>query len=207
MGVALLVVGGPTRRGAAETAPTSTPEYRVKAAFTYHFITFISGWHFDRKAEPAQEDESSRAAPIWIGIVGRDPFKEAFVPLMERRTQGRNIRIKRFQGLSQLDREDEPLKRHPQHEAIKKCDVVFISASEEDYLDTLLRPLLNEPVLTLADSPGFLERGGIVNFVTVERKVKFDINMAGARRARLTLRSQLLRLARRVIDEDDLSEE
>ncbi len=207
MGVTLLAVCGSPGRVWAEAESTSTREYQVKAAFTYHFITFVSGWDFQRKVEPTSEDTADRNVAIRVGIIGRDPFKDAFVPLLDRRVRGRRIQIKRFQGLSELESEDEKVERHPQTEAIKKCDLVFISASERKYISRLLKPLRNERILTLADTPGFLERGGIINFVMVGRNVKFEINTAGARRAKLTIRSQLLRLATRVIDEDGVEEE
>ncbi len=49
---------------------------------------------------------------------------------------------------------------------------------------------------------GFLESGGIINFVMEEKKVRFEINMTAAKSAKLKIRSQLLRLAKRVIGED-----
>ena len=50
-------------------------------------------------------------------------------------------------------------------------------------------------MLTVADTEGFLEAGGIVNFVTEESNIRFEINTAAAKRAKLAIRSKLLRLA------------
>ena len=41
------------------------------------------------------------------------------------------------------------------------------------------------------------------NFIIEKRKVLFEINTAGAYRAKLKIRSKLLRLAKRVITADD----
>jgi ribosome-associated protein YbcJ (S4-like RNA binding protein) len=48
---------------------------------------------------------------------------------------------------------------------------------------------------------GFLESGGIIKFVMEEKKVRFEINVTAAKRAKLKIRSQLLRLAKRVVEE------
>ncbi len=59
--------------------------------------------------------------------------------------------------------------------------------------------LKNNGVLTVSDTQGFLEDGGIVNFVIEDNKVRFDINLTASEKAGLKIRSQLLRLAKKVI--------
>jgi hypothetical protein len=49
---------------------------------------------------------------------------------------------------------------------------------------------------------GFLESGGAINFIIKDEKVCFEINNAAAKRAGLEIRSQLLRLAQRIISDD-----
>jgi hypothetical protein len=50
-------------------------------------------------------------------------------------------------------------------------------------------------VLTVGDSAGFLERGGVIRFRVEDNKVRFDINPDAAARAHLEVSSQLLKLA------------
>ena len=190
----------------ADAEPKPTREYKIKAAFLYHFITFVRGWDFEQKDGRADEADADDPAPILIGIIGRDPFQGAFAPLQDRQVQGRRVEVRVFKGLSELGQDDEEIERHPAHERIKQCDLVFISASERQYVDVLLEPIRQERILTVADTPGFLEKGGIINLLTEGQKVRFEINTAGARRAGLRIRSQLLRLARRLIDEDNHGE-
>jgi hypothetical protein len=54
-------------------------------------------------------------------------------------------------------------------------------------------------VLTVADRPGFLEEGGVIELKLSGGRVRFDINLAAAREAGLRLSSQLLQLADRVV--------
>jgi hypothetical protein len=53
----------------------------------------------------------------------------------------------------------------------------------------------SQPVLTVGDSPRFLDEGGIVQLVRVGNHLRFNINVAAARRAGLRLSSHLLGLA------------
>ena len=64
------------------------------------------------------------------------------------------------------------------------------------------RILLSQIVVLLALPaawPGFLEAGGMINFVIEGKKIRFEINLAVAAREKLLIRSSLLRLAVRTI--------
>jgi hypothetical protein len=50
-------------------------------------------------------------------------------------------------------------------------------------------------ILTIGDTKGFGESGVMINFLTKENKVRFEINLAAARRAGLKISSKLLSLA------------
>jgi hypothetical protein len=54
------------------------------------------------------------------------------------------------------------------------------------------------PILTVGETPRFLENGGIISLHVVDRKVRFEIDARAAARAGLTLSSQLMRLASNV---------
>jgi hypothetical protein len=56
--------------------------------------------------------------------------------------------------------------------------------------------------LTVGESPEFAERGGGIQFYMNEGRVRFSINVDAVRRARLTVSSKLLALARIVHDKD-----
>ena len=56
--------------------------------------------------------------------------------------------------------------------------------------------LRGDAVLTVADTPGFAERGVMINFfITREDKVRFEANLEEAENSGLRLSSQLLKLA------------
>ena len=59
----------------------------------------------------------------------------------------------------------------------------------------ILQDLGDAPVLTVADTDGFLDDGGIINFKLEGSKVRFEINQQAAERVGIKISSKLLRLA------------
>jgi len=54
-------------------------------------------------------------------------------------------------------------------------------------------------VLTVSDIDGFVEAGGNISLVTVDDRIRFDINRTTVASQQLRLSAQLLKLARRLI--------
>ena len=86
-----------------------------------------------------------------------------------------------------------------QMETLKRCHLLFICPSEKKTVNEIIDLVKNQGVLTVADTQEFLDVGGIVNFVIEDNKVRFDINLTASEKAGLKIRSQLLRLAKRVV--------
>jgi hypothetical protein len=59
------------------------------------------------------------------------------------------------------------------------------------------------PVLTVSDMPGFIEHGGMVQFVLENDNVRFEVNLSAANKSGLALSSQLLKVAARVVGNPD----
>jgi hypothetical protein len=180
----------------AQTESAQNLEYQIKAAFLYNFIKFVD-WPEEKTADSNE--------PIIIGIIGKDPFGSAFDPIKDDIVKDKKVVIKRFTGLEELKNsgEEDKSKLHPQVEIIKKCHLLFICNSENKSLKETINLVQDHSVLTVADTQGFLESGGIINFVMEEKKVRFEINITAAKRAKLKIRSQLLKLAKRTIEEKD----
>jgi hypothetical protein len=176
---------------------TTAKEYQLKAAFLFNFISFVDGDRFNLPPEEAKSDKPK--PPIVIGIIGKDPFDNAFDLLKGKEVKDRPVTVKRFKSLEEYKGADGHIpEQHPDLAAIKACHVLFISPSEKDRLKNLINPLRTAGILTVADVPGFLEAGGMINFVIEDNKVRFDVNSAATARGKLEIRSKLLRLARNV---------
>ncbi len=171
-------------------------EYQIKAAFLYNFIKFVD-WPKEKES-PADINE-----PVAVGIIGKDPFGNSFEPLKDKQVKGRYVVIRRFEGFEQLNQSGEQgAQQHPEIEAIRKCHVLFTCSSEKNHIQQIIASTKDHAVLAVGDMNGFLEAGGIINFLTEEKKIRFEINLDAAGHSRLTIRSKLLRLAKRVIRQD-----
>ncbi len=147
-------------------------EADVKAAYLFNFGKFI-------KWPPAS---NSAGSAFTICILGRDPFGPVLdATVSGERINGKNASVRRIDSVRQ----------------VQSCQILFISSSEESRLKTLL-PELNPGVLTVSDVPHFLDRGGMVQFVLDGNRVRFEVNLAAAEKAGLTLSSELLKVATNV---------
>ncbi len=175
---------------------TVSREYQIKAAFLYNFIKFVE-WPKEKVADANE--------PMIIGIIGQDPFQNAFEPLETKDAKNKKVVIKRFKSWEELKKSGEKDKSslERQVKAIQKCHLLFICPSEEKNLKEVLNLVKGHSILTVGETKGFLEAGGIINFVMEEKKVRFEINVTTAKKSKLEVRSQLLRLAKKVVSEEN----
>jgi hypothetical protein len=80
----------------------------------------------------------------------------------------------------------------------QQCQIIFVSSSERQRLQEIFESLRSARVLTVGETQGFADGGGIINFIEENNKVRFEINAEAARRTGLNISSELLKLARLV---------
>jgi hypothetical protein len=151
-------------------------EYDVKAAFLLNFVRFVD-WSDRMRGDTDKE--------LILGIAGEDRFGNALNLIRGAKVKSRTLVIKNVVDSNSLI----------------NCDILFISSSEKDRLPTLMAALKDLPILTVSEIEGFAQRGGIINFITVEKKIRFEINPDAAKQVGIHISSQLLQLARIVTDE------
>lgn len=158
--------------GTASEQRAQTNEYEVKAAYLYNFARFTD-WPQDSFPTPSH--------PIVIGVVGDDPFKGYLEQAISGKTaNGRSLVIRRYRS---------------GHD-VSSCHILFISASERNRLSQIVYRIRDRSVFTVSETEGFLAVGGLANFIIQNNKVRFEINLDSANRARLKLSSKLIVLAR-----------
>ena len=81
----------------------------------------------------------------------------------------------------------------------RTCHILFIASSEKAQLKRIFEDLRGTDVLTVGDTKGFAELGGIINFVLEDDRVHFEVNRKAADQAGLKISSKLLSVAKRVI--------
>jgi hypothetical protein len=156
-------------------APAQNAVYdadQVKAAFLYHFGTYVQ-W-------PTPGDENE---PITIAVLDEPSIAAelaAFLP-------GRRIEGRPVESVS-IGRIDE----------VGDAEIVFIGRRHNANLAALIAALERRPTLVVTDAADGLEQGGMVNFQIVDERVRFEISVPRAEEAGLMLSSRLLSAALRV---------
>jgi hypothetical protein len=142
----------------------------VKAAYLYQF-----GRYVESPSEQAQAADS-----FVICVIGEDPFGAILDETVRGKIiSGHAVTVRRIAAPTES----------------QGCRTLYIGPSETGRLPAILDALAGRTVLTVGDGTKFTERGGMIAFVLKDRKVRFVVNLAAARAARLQLSSELLRLA------------
>ena len=170
------IYGQFTGPGVSVAWSAGTSEFQVKAAFIYNFVKFVQ---WPRDAFPATGD-----APISICVLGQDPLGDALESLKGLTAQGKSLSVRRIAGQAEAER----------------CQVLYLCKSEREAMPAILKGM-KAGVLTIGDMKSFASVGGVINFVIIDNRVSFEINVDAAERARLKISSQILKLAKIVREE------
>lgn len=146
------------------------PEYRLKAAFLYNFALYTE-W-------PAEVGNT-----LQLCVAGPDPFGREIDALQGKPVGHRSL----------------ALSRRGSGEGWVGCQIVFIAAPGSPPAARALEAARSQPLLTVADTPGALRQGVMLNMTLVGGKVGFEANQGATRAARLVLSARLLRLATEVL--------
>ena len=152
-------------------AQNVAPEYKVKAAFLFHFAQFVE-WPTNAFA--------SDNAPLVIGILGNDPFGRVIDETVhDEVVRNHPLQVQRYRSLNDIN----------------SCHVLFVSPSESANVQAIFARLRGQPVLTVGETENFARSGGVIRFLKEGNKIRFRINVQAAREANLSISSKLLRAA------------
>lgn len=152
-------------------------EYTLKAGLVFNFIKFID-W------------------PSTVFLNASDPFRLClfssksistnFQKLEDLSAKGRVIKVISLTELSTA--------------SVETCHILYITEdfNTRDLHDHHLAS--NHPVLTIGETASFARDGGVINFVVLDKHVKFEINTGAARKRQLRISSKLSALAVQTFD-------
>jgi hypothetical protein len=150
-------------------------EYEVKAAFLFHFAQFVE-WPPDTFKEAG--------TPLVYCTIGEDPFHGSLEAALNGKTIGaRSLHVRHLKQPSEL----------------QGCQVVFLGEKEKRLFPTVLELLKGSPVLIVGESEHFVQDGGTIGFFLEQNKIRFEINLEAAEKAKLKISSRLLALAKTVV--------
>lgn len=147
-------------------------ESDLKAAFLFQFAKFV-----DWPADAFASDE----APIEIGVLGDEDFAATLKTLLDKKKSHSRPFVVRQIGSQQEAR---------------KCHMLFFRESDTRRLGAMIDSIRQLPILTVGESNDFIGQGGMLNFFFEDKQLRFEVNPAPVQTARLTVSSQLMRLAK-----------
>ena len=168
--LALFIAPITTRTEAQQARPT---ESQVKAAYLFNFGKFVRWPVLANSVDSLQ-----------ICVLG----KNSFGTVLEATVKGEAISGKPV-----------TTRNIPSMHDADGCHILFVSMSEETRLNAVLASAKRLPVLTVSDIPHFAERGGMIGLVNQEDRIRFEVNVAPIEDSGLTVSSELLKVALRVI--------
>lgn len=149
-------------------------EHHLKAAFTFNFMKFVE-WPADRPSD---------ATSSWIiGVTRPGPI----VAALEEAVKNRRIK-------------DHALivKTVTTMEEAQRARLLFFVNPYDDQGSSLLAAVADAGVLTIGESEDFATAGGIINFLPEDDRMRFEINLDAAGRARLKISAHLQTLAKSI---------
>jgi hypothetical protein len=149
----------------------SAPEHEIKAAFLFNFTKFVT----------------------WPTLAANQPFRVCVAA--DDITTTAIGQVMKDEVI--LGRKAETLVIAAPEEA-RTCQVLFLGRSATSRAAAMLAAVRSSPVLTVGDSADFLDRGGIIQFVLEESRLRFDVDLTHATRAQLSINARMLRVARQV---------
>ena len=144
-------------------------EYRLKAAVLYNLAKFVE-WPDEAFADPA--------APLVVCVLGVDPFGAALDDTLRGHSVGGHATVAKRIA-----------------EVTPGCHVLFVANSEAKRLPAILERTRTSSVLIVGEAAGFIDRGGMIGLATDDDRVRFDVNLAAADRARIKISSRIMALA------------
>lgn len=145
---------------------------QLKAALVYNFMVFVE-W---------PDDAQARRAPLTICMAAASDLQTPFQALRDKKVRGLPIEI---QGLQATD-------------DMGTCRVLYIDQHLRTQWPLLRKKLAGRSLLTIADPDIFHIEGAVIDLVTTDSKIGFEVDSIAARDANLLVSSKLLRLARKV---------
>jgi len=150
-------------------------EYRAKANYLAKFPSFVE-WPVS--ALPSVD------SPFLLCVYGEYPFGISLAEF----TRGATIQKRRIET-RWIHKEQE----------LHVCQILFVSRSEQKRYRQVLEAVSGQMVLTVGETPGFLDAGGILCFSMQQGTLQFEVDLDEANKAHLKISSRLLALARHVV--------
>lgn len=142
-------------------------DYKIYANIIYRFTKYID-WPVNKKS-----------GDFIIGIVGDSPLYDELKTLSANKTVGNQKIV--------------VMKMSPSANSYN-CHIIFISEDESSSLKKIATLTAGAAILIISESDGLARKGSCINFITVDERLKLEINKSNVEQRNLSIASELLEL-------------
>lgn len=160
---------------AADPPAAPASEADLKVAFLLNFARFVK-W----PGPDATNDE-----PFVVGVLDLEPLRAPLAQLERKTVRDRAFRVRHCRGTND----------------VAGCHILLVNAPEAEVRRSVLAAVRGKPVLTVGETPEFLDEGGVIRFVLRKDRLRLQMSRSAAAKAGLELSARLLEIAEKVVDE------
>lgn len=143
-------------------------DYTIQASIIYRFTKYIN-WPANKKS-----------GDFIIGVVEDAPLYEDLKTFMDNKT---------------VDNQKIVVTKLPASASYDNCNIIFISKEKSGQLKRIAALTASSPVLIITEYNGLAHKGSCINFITLNNRLKIEINKTNADQRSLHIASELLDLA------------
>ena len=170
--LAAALIGAAIGSSCAVAASPSYSQDEIEAAFLYRFAGFV---HWPRRA--------LEASVFTVAVLDdRTVASDLQRMLPHNELHGRRVQVESITSIDQLG----------------NAQILYVGESDPGLLRRWLAQIAGRPILVVTNQRDGLEAGSTINFLLVDRHVRFEISLTAARRSGLDISADLLSVAMQV---------
>jgi hypothetical protein len=147
--------------------------YILKAVYLEKISRFVT-W-------PQEAQMDNPDLPFVIAVIGKTPLADNLEQIYStQKIYDKQVEIRRISNLYEIE----------------NVHILVIAESERKNLQNILTLTKKLPVLTVSETPGFAEKGVLVNFYEDKNKLRFEINESAVLQSSIQMSFYLLNTAR-----------
>lgn len=143
-------------------------QYQIKAAFLYRFVDYVE-WK-----------DYSKSQTFNIAVLG----KSTITPLLLGIAKNKKAKNKKIDVTEYSD-----------PDKIGFCNVLFVPYNSKIPIETVISKFSGMPILIVSEDNGYGKKGAHMNFVIVNNKLKFEVNLKAINKSSMNISSFLLQHA------------
>lgn len=130
---------------------------------------------------PEEAEQNNESKDFTIAVLNNEPFGKTIEKIYNNQLiKNKKVRVLQAKSIEELNR----------------CDLVYISNSNEKELKKILTTLKNKPILVVSNKNGFGLAGSHINLYNSNNKLRFEVNYSALKDAGFSVEHQLLKVSK-----------